>query len=117
MQLKMYYRRQNLEISLLHLKLRELWVESFAAFSIHGLEKVLANKEEFLKIAADLKAIDTNKRDANYFTGLYYLINALLLMVQGYKNKFSGAEGGSLIEAGRLNAEQFIKLCGDLDQT
>lgn len=113
----MNYRNQNKELTLLSLRFRELWVEGFGSFSIHDLEKALTNKEEFLKVAEDLKAVETGKEDSNYFTFLYYLVNSLLLTLQGYKNKFSGAESASLIEGGLLNAGQSLKLSADLDQT
>jgi hypothetical protein len=113
----MNYRNQDHDVSLHSLMFRELWVESFGTFSIHTLEKSLGKKEEFLKVVEDLKEIETGEEDQNYFTCLYYLINALMLSLQGYKNKYSGLDHGSLIEAGRLNAEQFMKLSDSLDQS
>ena len=113
----MHYRNQDHNLSRLQFKFRELWAKSFGNFNAHRIDKALEWKEELLKVSEELRAIESSKIDMEYFTCLHYLVNAIFLSLQGYKNKLAGNEGSEQLAGAQLNIDLFLQLVGNLDQS
>lgn len=113
----MHYRNPDHKIMELQLKFREAWVLAFKQFTIHNIDRCLLQKDELIKVATELKSLETSQEDINYFTSLYYLINAVFLLLQCYKNQLSGLQGSEHLSGARINADQLLHLASSLDQT
>jgi len=112
----MHYRKPDHRITELQLKFREVWVLAFKQFTIHDIDRCLLQKDELIKVATELKGFETSQEDINYFTSLYYLINAVFLLLQGHKNQLSGLPGSEELSGARINADQLLHLASSLDQ-